>query len=173
MSLKKKLVWQGREFEVELSPTSNGAMIATAGSKQFVVRTSAGTNGKTALTVDNRPVAVSTYATNGAVEVCFKGRSYHFETLEPGRQTTARAKQPGSLQSPMPGVVSSVLVAEGDIVEAYQPLMVVEAMKVMATLEAPFAGKVQKLLVRKGDQVKQGETLVEMEPTKKPEESIS
>jgi biotin carboxyl carrier protein len=62
----------------------------------------------------------------------------------------------------MVGVVADVLVREGQAVDAYQPLVVVEAMKVMATVEAPFAGTVKAVHVRKNQRVVYGEPVVEL-----------
>ncbi|NEA25041.1 acetyl-CoA carboxylase biotin carboxyl carrier protein subunit, partial [Actinomadura bangladeshensis] len=59
----------------------------------------------------------------------------------------------GVLRSPMPGTVLAVKAAEGDLVEAGQPLVVVEAMKMEHTVTAPLAGVVAQLPVRAGAQV--------------------
>jgi biotin carboxyl carrier protein len=64
----------------------------------------------------------------------------------------------------MVGVVAGVSVAVGDRVAAYQPVAIVEAMKVLATLEAPFAGIVAAVHVKKGDAVEHGAPLVEITP---------
>ncbi|MGI5415279.1 acetyl/propionyl/methylcrotonyl-CoA carboxylase subunit alpha [Actinomadura luteofluorescens] len=65
----------------------------------------------------------------------------------------AGAAGDGVLRSPMPGTVLAVKAAEGDRVEAGQPLVVVEAMKMEHTVTAPLAGVVAKLPVRAGAQV--------------------
>lgn len=57
------------------------------------------------------------------------------------------------VRSPMPGVVLAVQVAEGDEVDAGQPLIVVEAMKMEHAVTAARAGQVRELLVKVGDQV--------------------
>jgi biotin carboxyl carrier protein len=64
----------------------------------------------------------------------------------------------------MPGQVQKLLVAEGDTVEAGQPLLVVEAMKMQLEIKAPEAGRVRRLRVREGEQVMEGVPLAEMEP---------
>lgn len=65
----------------------------------------------------------------------------------------ASAGGDGVLRSPMPGTVLAVKAAEGDRVEAGQPLVVVEAMKMEHTVTTPLAGVVAKLPVRAGAQV--------------------
>jgi biotin carboxyl carrier protein len=62
----------------------------------------------------------------------------------------------------MPGTVIRVLVASGDEVEARQPLVVLEAMKMETPLVAPYAATVEDVHVREGDRVAAGTTLVQL-----------
>jgi biotin carboxyl carrier protein len=62
----------------------------------------------------------------------------------------------------MPGTVIRVLVAAGDTVEARQPLVVLEAMKMETPLVAPYAGTVAEVHVAEGDRVSGGAPLVEL-----------
>jgi biotin carboxyl carrier protein len=62
----------------------------------------------------------------------------------------------------MPGTVLAVRVNEGELVEAGQVLVVLEAMKMENTVPAPAAGRVVRVLVQTGQQVQRAETLVEM-----------
>jgi biotin carboxyl carrier protein len=101
------------------------------------------------------------------VHVSFQGQVYVFEA--PAEEGTAAPlrKTTGELTAPMPGIVVDVLVQAGDQVTAYQPLAVVEAMKVMATVESHFAGRVDSVFVVKGQRVAQGEKLVVVVPEDK------
>jgi propionyl-CoA carboxylase alpha chain len=65
----------------------------------------------------------------------------------------------GSLLAPMPGTVVRVEVAVGDQVEAGQPVLVLEAMKMQHTVAAPRAGMVTEIEVGTGSQVAAGEVL--------------
>jgi biotin carboxyl carrier protein len=98
--------------------------------------------------------------TGETVWVRFAGRTYRFHILR-GRR--ARPVLPGDLASPMPGRVQKILVREGAAVEADDPLLVVEAMKMQLEIKAPLAGKVSRLLAREGDLVEAGVQLVEIE----------
>jgi biotin carboxyl carrier protein len=62
--------------------------------------------------------------------------------------------------APMPGKVVKVLVALGDIVEARQGLVVVEAMKMENELMAPRPGTVAEVAVVEGTSVEAGRLLV-------------
>jgi acetyl/propionyl-CoA carboxylase alpha subunit len=66
------------------------------------------------------------------------------------------------VEAPMPGTVIRVLVASGDEVEARQPLVVLEAMKMETPLVAPYAATVEDVHVREGDRVAAGTTLVQL-----------
>ncbi len=68
----------------------------------------------------------------------------------------------GGLVAPMPGAVLRILVAEGDVVAAGTPLMVMEAMKMEHTITSPADGVVSALNVTAGTQVERGAVLVEL-----------
>jgi acetyl/propionyl-CoA carboxylase alpha subunit len=65
----------------------------------------------------------------------------------------ARAVDPGSLKSPLPGRVIRVLVEAGAMVELGEPLLIVEAMKMEHEIVAPSGGPLVELCVAEGDQV--------------------
>ncbi|HET7388189.1 MAG TPA: biotin carboxylase N-terminal domain-containing protein [Nocardioidaceae bacterium] len=65
----------------------------------------------------------------------------------------------GSLLAPMPGTVVSVVVEQGGEVEAGQPVLVLEAMKMQHTVAAPHAGTITELPARAGQQVAAGAVL--------------
>ena len=68
-----------------------------------------------------------------------------------------------TVAAPMPGLVKTVLVAEGDTVAKGQRLLVLEAMKMEHTLTAPFDGKVAELDASEGAQVSEGALLARVE----------
>ena len=69
----------------------------------------------------------------------------------------------GGQMAPMPGKVSSVHVAPGDSVQAGQPLVIMEAMKMEHTITAPVASTVSEVRCAVGDQVDNGQVLVILE----------
>jgi Acetyl/propionyl-CoA carboxylase, alpha subunit len=64
----------------------------------------------------------------------------------------------------MPGSIVEVLVKEGDQIEAGQPVLVTEAMKMETEVQAPISGTVTAVYVQKGDAVNPDEVLVEIKP---------
>ena len=57
------------------------------------------------------------------------------------------------------GAVWKILVKEGDMVEADQQIMILEAMKMEIDINAPVAGKITKILVNNTQSVEEGQTL--------------
>jgi biotin carboxyl carrier protein len=69
----------------------------------------------------------------------------------------------GSLASPMDATVVKTLVEPADLVEADQPLLILEAMKMEVTFRSPRAGRVARLGCSAGDTIVKGQLLVELE----------
>lgn len=67
------------------------------------------------------------------------------------------------LRAPMPGLLKTVHVAEGDIVESGAALMTLEAMKMENELLAPARARVVRLAVGPGTKVEGGAMLVVLE----------
>ncbi len=88
-----------------------------------------------------------------------------FECASPDEAGFPSQAAVGSLTAVLPGVVVSVLASNGQTVEAGQPLLVIEAMKMEHTIRAPQAGIVKAVRYAVGQRVQEGSTLVELEPT--------
>jgi propionyl-CoA carboxylase alpha chain len=77
------------------------------------------------------------------------------------------AKEPPDMSrfliSPMPGLLSQLLVAVGEVVKQGQDLAVVEAMKMENMLRAEREGKVGKLFVAVGDTLAVDQPIIEFE----------
>ena len=84
--------------------------------------------------------------------------------LEDGRfAARGEEEDSGLFTAPMPGKVTKLLVAPGDVVAKGQPLAVLEAMKMESRFEAPRAGVVAAVHVQEGDQVEEGTVLLDLE----------
>jgi len=69
---------------------------------------------------------------------------------------------PSTVAAPMPGTVIRILVAPGDLVDARQPLVVLEAMKMETPLLSPYAATVSAVHIAEGDHVAANTPLVEL-----------
>jgi biotin carboxyl carrier protein len=63
----------------------------------------------------------------------------------------------------MPGRVVTLLVGEGEEVEAGQGVIVLEAMKMENELKSPKAGLVAEIMVKEGQATEAGEALIVIE----------
>ncbi|WP_018633469.1 acetyl/propionyl/methylcrotonyl-CoA carboxylase subunit alpha [Neomegalonema perideroedes] len=86
--------------------------------------------------------------------VFYHGEAWAFRapTADDGAEG-AGAEGGGEIFAPMPGLVVSVEVAEGEKVAKGQKLLTLTAMKMEHALAAPFDGTVTRLAVKAGDQV--------------------
>ncbi len=104
---------------------------------------------------ENRNAFVSKSQTSVFVSV--EGEHYEFKIVDEEEEYLASAGNANQkiekIFAPMPGSVVKILVAEGDIVEAKQAVIVVEAMKMETTLLSGIAGKITKIDVKVGEQV--------------------
>jgi len=76
--------------------------------------------------------------------------------------TTRPLSNDGRIKAPIPGLISQVLVAEGNEVDIGQPLFVLEAMKMENEIRAPISGTVKVLHVTGGQSVALHEILAEI-----------
>ena len=125
---------------------------------------------------------------NGLLSVLVEGKSYEVRQEVAGAETSvvvgherykATVRDPRSLRSrksgddsaqgpkkivaPMPGKVVRIVAPPGTEVEAGQPVLVIEAMKMQNELKAPKKGKVRRITVTEGAAVEAGQTLAEVE----------
>jgi pyruvate carboxylase subunit B len=80
----------------------------------------------------------------------------------PGADREAATKE-GHVTTSMPGNIVDVLVKEGDEVEAGDPVLIIEAMKMETEVKAIISGKVKGVFIAKGDRVVPGEVLINIE----------
>jgi biotin carboxyl carrier protein len=76
---------------------------------------------------------------------------------------TAGPSGPAPIKAPMPGLIVRVNVKPGDVVEAGQGVVVMEAMKMENELRATAAGTVKSVEVQPGAAVEKGALLVALE----------
>ncbi|TDP78130.1 acetyl/propionyl-CoA carboxylase alpha subunit [Brachybacterium sp. AG952] len=114
-----------------------------------------------AVTVDGLRLPLRHHASEDAVWIGLPGEDRELVLHRPARAGSRRETAP-TLDSPMPGAVTAVLVADGDQVQEGQAVLVVEAMKMEHTLHAPSAGTL-RLHVSAGQRVTRGQELALVE----------
>jgi biotin carboxyl carrier protein len=119
------------------------------------------------LIVDGQSYDAHVYLEDDRWQVLIRGSLYS-AIVEDEREKRLRASLGGSpaeqdeflLKAPMPGLIVSIPVSEGQRVEKGDVLLVLESMKMQNELKSPRAGSVSRLRVRTGDRVEQKETLL-------------
>jgi 3-methylcrotonyl-CoA carboxylase alpha subunit len=96
---------------------------------------------------------------NNSITLFMRGAEYQLELKQEGL-ATSDADANANLTAPMPGTIISVLVEAGEKVEAGQPILVMEAMKMEHTIKAPTDGVITELLYQTGDLVEDGAELI-------------
>ena len=119
------------------------------------------------------PPSVESVRAGDVVHLDLAGRSVAF-TLAPPPDVDAAARAamahgvvgatgPTELVAPMPGAVLTVHAGPGQSVEAGDPIVTLEAMKMEHVVVAPVAGHVGEILVGAADQVTRGQLLAIIE----------
>lgn len=102
---------------------------------------------------------------NGEIQVLLRGRLYaaRVEDERASRLQHAGSLHAGSgevtLKSPMPGLIVSIPVSEGQVVTKGQTIVVLESMKMENELKAPRAGTIASIKVSPRQSVEQGQAL--------------
>ena len=114
-------------------------------------------------------VVVRRGESRGAYVLWIGGHRYEVEALDERTRTirdltaaSGGAQGPRPLVAPMPGLVVKVHVVVGQVVEAGQGLVAMEAMKMENELRSASAGTVTAVRVQLGQAVDKGAILVEL-----------
>ncbi len=67
------------------------------------------------------------------------------------------------VESPVPGSLWKIVVADGDMVEAGQTIAIVESMKMEMAVEAPIAGRVSEIRATPGQALQLGQVVALIE----------
>jgi len=119
------------------------------------------------LIVDGKSLEGFVYPGDEEWEVLLMGRQYPV-MVEDEREKRLRATAGGSvseageyhLKAPMPGMVVSIPVEEGQKIEQGQVILILESMKMQNELKAPRAGRIGRIRVKPGESVEQRQTLL-------------
>lgn len=155
-------------LSVQCDTPNDGSFKAVIDGNEVQIRAKRISSHQMQLALNGRAVTVFVNGEVGAKELFVDGRSCTVEDADLLEQRAAAggrsaASAPTDVAPPMPAVVMSVLVAEGDRVERSQPLIVVAAMKMETTLIAPYNGIVSRIHVKEGDKVAAKQTLMDIE----------
>ncbi len=151
------------------NPTPAPAMKFAAGEREYQVTGSRGAIDKLSVGEDHVDALVK--GVRYRFDICQRGADYYVRSSL-GQQGITRlprfpektaSEKHQSANSPMPGQVLRILVAEGQQVKPGDGLIVLEAMKMEQTIKATIQGVVRAVLVKPAEVVAPGQMLVEIE----------
>jgi biotin carboxyl carrier protein len=109
--------------------------------------------------VDGEAFTVAVRSATAAVEAALIEPAPDASTVR--APTAVATASPGTLTSPLPGVIKSLAVRPGQKVATNDELLVIEAMKMDNVIRAQRAGTIGTIFVSEGRQVAYGEALLD------------
>jgi len=118
---------------------------------------------------DSKSLEVAIDEEQGNYQVMMGGRLYEGQVLDERALMMAQRRGglgggSGEVNSPMPGLIVAVPVAEGQEVSQGETVVILESMKMQNELKAPIDGVVVSVKVEAGQTVDKNALLVELEP---------
>jgi propionyl-CoA carboxylase alpha chain len=115
-----------------------------------------------AVQIERQPGAAFRLAHGGVVRRAqvLSPRAAELLELMPQKQTADATRL---VLSPMPGLLSSLAVTQGQDVKAGEPLAIVEAMKMENVLRAERDGRIRQIRVSPGDSLAVDQVILEFE----------
>lgn len=119
------------------------------------------------LLLDGKSIEAYVYSVEDSWQVLLYGNQYAAQ-VEDERERRLKAASSGGittgsdfhLKSPMPGLVVSVAVEEGQQVNQGDLLIILESMKMQNELKSPRDGTISRIRVQPGESVEQRQTLL-------------
>lgn len=152
-----------------LDEGSGPSVMVTVGERRITVDRRVITPTSSSLLIDGSQFEVSVRATGESTyRVASAGSEAEMEVLDPLADLAKSAhrglEQGGAhvVRAYMPGRVVTLLVEEGDEVEAGQGILVLEAMKMENEIQAEHAGTINRIMVEAGQPVDGGQALCEL-----------
>jgi biotin carboxyl carrier protein len=157
---------EGQEFEIEVI---DGRHIRVGDRMLEVDFESVSGQPVFSLILDGRSYESFVYPGEEDWQVLLRGRQYQVKVEDEREKrlraaTGSRVVETGEyhLKAPMPGLVVSVPVSEGQTVEKGKVLVILESMKMQNELKSPRAGTVGRVRVKAGESVEQKQTLLSL-----------
>jgi biotin carboxyl carrier protein len=150
------------EIHAELISSDGNTIRVRIGDKEITAEFTPNADRGGILAIDGRRYPIFGARRKESIFVSVGPASFEFKPAEAAARRRARGLAAAEITAPMPGKVLKVLVHDGDLVEAGQALVVIEAMKMETTLAAESAAMVKHVRVEEGQTVDHGAVLIEL-----------
>ncbi|HVO76281.1 MAG TPA: acetyl-CoA carboxylase biotin carboxyl carrier protein subunit [Ignavibacteriaceae bacterium] len=155
--LKKKIKVEGnyllfndKKFNFELQPLNSNLFLFKLGDKFYEVYTKSLSEGKLLVAMKGRQFEVIV-------------RTELQEKAAMMMESAGHSNHHVEIKSPMPGLILKFKKKIGEEVEAGEPVLILEAMKMENELRSPAKGKIKEIFVKEGIAVEKGVTLFMIE----------
>jgi biotin carboxyl carrier protein len=164
IAMKYVTTIEGREYLIDILDEHQVSVDGVVHQIDFM---SIGDQQVYSLVVNGKSVDANVYLNDDIWQVLFQGNLYS-ATVEDEREKRLRAALGGRvaehedfhLKAPMPGMVISIPVDEGQTIHKGDVLAVLESMKMQNELRSPRDGKVIRVRIKPGERVEQKETIL-------------
>jgi acetyl/propionyl-CoA carboxylase alpha subunit len=162
-----QILWDG--VGVQLSVDSAGRIFIQGRSQGIDVDPSPGTGQTLHLLIKGRSIRLEHLQRTEEGDLLLRINSIRYrlpiknkrELLLAGVQGAGtKDRKQTALKAPMPGLVLRILVTEGQVLKAGDPILVLESMKMENVLRAQSDSTVISLVIQPGEAVEKGQTLV-------------
>jgi len=168
--MKYVAILDNKEREIEVSRESEYIYLVTIDGENHRIDARFCTSYWISLIINNQSYDISFSHEKDNFELNFRNHNYRIDILDErklrmrGIQTSIDPSGPEILKSSMPGKVIKILAGEGNMVNAGEGIVIIEAMKMENEIECRQNGKIKKIYVKEGDTIEADTLLVEIDP---------
>lgn len=155
-----------KKRKVDIKKKRDGYVVTIDGFPYLIEQSQILNDGRIEFSINGKKIQAVVAQEGENSYVLFNGLTYKLKEVEE-KFSREEGFSKDSLNAPMPGRITKILVKIGDIVKPKQQLLVLEAMKMENIITSPYAGTITKIKYKVNDQVKEGETLIVVDPIDK------
>ena len=156
----------GDVIEMDLDADRDAVAAQLGPKRHTVVLDDLKTSIRTAF-IDNRRMEFGWTRQDDEYVILIEGIEYRVDVRDARAEKAAKFRREAAaetgdteVKAPIPGLISKLLVAEGEKVKKDQPLLTLDAMKLENEIASPKDGTVKSVTVKAGSKVDKGQTLV-------------
>lgn len=144
------LLINGQKSEQEVVQIDKRTFKVFSKTKIFNVEVGQIEDGEISLTIDGKPIPVSS-------------QSHIDQVLEKLGMNTMTTSSISDIKAPMPGTILSLDIEVGNQVSKGDTILILEAMKMENVIKSPGDGIITSILVKQGDNVEKNQLLISLE----------
>lgn len=120
--------------------------------------------------LDHESFIVNVRRDEDRMTVIIRGKQFEFDVYDEKThiwksilEESGGASGDTQISAPMPGLIMSIHVSAGDLIEAGDPVFVLSAMKMENEIKATVSGTVRRVLAAENQAVEKGHVIIELE----------